>query len=454
MPLLSDQTLICRRPAELLQNLIRFNTTNPPGDEAACIAYINNLLTEAGLETTILARDPGRPNLITRLTGQGDAPPLLLYGHADVVTAENQVWRYPPFEGTIAEGCVWGRGALDMKGGLAMMLAACLRAKAENLALPGDIVLAVLSDEESGGDYGAKYLVNNHACLFKGIRYAIGELGGYSLRLGGQKFYMIMVAEKKLCWMKVTVRGPGGHGSIPLRGGAMAKLAQVLQQLEWRRLPVHITPVVRRMLDTMLPVLPDSTSPVIRRLLNPALTDSALAQLDESWQFLDPLLHNTVNATIVHGGHKINVIPSEISLQLDGRLLPGCTPEDMVRELREITGGQFEFELIQHGADPGEPDMGLFDTLAEILRKADPGCYPVPLLLSGCTDGHFFSQLGIQTYGYMPMNLPPEIEVSKLIHAADERIPVEALTFGAEAIYQVLQRFGNLKNIAAEKPDI
>jgi len=441
MPPISDQSLIYRRPAELLQNLIRFNTTNPPGDEAACITYINNLLTEAGLVTTILARAPGRPNLITRLAGKGDAPPLLLYGHADVVTAANQTWRHPPFAGKIADGCVWGRGALDMKGGLAMMLAACLRARAENLALPGDVVLAVLSDEESGGDYGAKYLVNDHADIFKGIRYAIGELGGYTLYLGGKKFYMIMVAEKKLCWMKVTVRGPGGHGSIPLRGGAMAKLAQLLRQLERQRLPAHITPVVRRMIETMRTVLPDSTSSALRRLLNPALTDHTLDQLEQSWQFLDPLLHNTVNATIVNGGSKINVIPSEITLELDGRLLPGCTPADMINELREITGGQFAFEIIQHGADPGGPDMGLFDTLAEILRAADPDGFPVPLLLSGCTDGHFFAQLGIQTYGFMPMNLPPEIEVSKLIHAADERIPVEALTFGTEAIYQALQRF-------------
>jgi len=438
---ISDQSTIYRRPVELLQNLIRFNTTNPPGCEAACITYINNLLTGAGFETTILARDPGRPNLVTRLTGQGNAPPLLLHGHVDVVTAESQAWRYPPFEGKIADGCVWGRGALDMKGGLAMMLAACLRARAENLALPGDIVLAVLSDEESGGDYGAKYLVENYANLFEGIRYAIGEFGGYTLRLGGQKFYMIMVAEKKLCWMKATVRGPGGHGSIPLRGGAMAKLAQLLQQLEQHRLPVHITPVVRRMLETMLPVLPDSTASVLRRLLNPALTDNTLDQLDESWQFLDALLHNTVNATIVHGGKKINVIPSEITLQLDGRLLPGYGPADMIDELRAITGGQFEFELIQHGADSGDPDMGLFETLAEILREADPDGIPVPLLLSGCTDGQFFSRLGIQTYGFLPMNLPAEIEVSKLIHAADERIPVEAITFGTEAIYKALQRF-------------
>ena len=162
------------RPVELLQNLIRFDTTNPPGNEAACIGYIDDVLTDAGFETMILARDETRTNLVTRLAGQGHAPPLLMYGHVDVVTTECQEWTHPPFEGTVADGYIWGRGTLDMKGAVAMMMAALMRAKAQDLALPGDVVLAVVSDEEAGGEYGARYLVENHAELFDGIRYAIG----------------------------------------------------------------------------------------------------------------------------------------------------------------------------------------------------------------------------------------------------------------------------------------
>jgi acetylornithine deacetylase/succinyl-diaminopimelate desuccinylase-like protein len=158
---------IYKRPAELLQRLIQFDTTNPPGNEAACIGFINNLLTKAGVETKVLGRTPERPNLVTWLHGQGNAPPLLLYGHVDVVTTANQKWQYPPFEGRVADGFVWGRGTLDIKGGVAMMVAAFLRARAENLSLPGDVVLTIVSDEEAGGEYGAKYLVENYADPFK-----------------------------------------------------------------------------------------------------------------------------------------------------------------------------------------------------------------------------------------------------------------------------------------------
>jgi len=180
--------IIYQRPAELLQNLIRFDTTNPPGNEAECVSYIGSLLNETGFETTLLAKHPARPNLITRLKGRGMAPPLLLYGHVDVVTTANQNWLHPPFEGKLIEGYVWGRGALDMKGGIAMLLSACLRAKAEGLTPAGDIVLAILSDEEAGGVYGAKYLVENHTEQFNGIHYAIGEFGGFPLYIGNRKF--------------------------------------------------------------------------------------------------------------------------------------------------------------------------------------------------------------------------------------------------------------------------
>ncbi len=434
--------MLYQRPAELLQRLIRFDTTNPPGNEAECIAFINNLLTEAGIETTLLARDPQRPNLIARLKGQGNVPPLLLYGHVDVVTTANQKWQHPPFEGKLVDGYIWGRGALDMKGGVAMMLAAFLRAKAEGVALPGDVVLAIVTDEEAGGDYGARFLVENHAALFDGIRYAIGEFGGFTLHIGGRRFYPIMIAEKQICWLKATVRGPGGHGSLPMRGGAMAKLARLLARLDQTRLPVHITPVARQMFEALSSALPFPTGLLLGQLLNPALADKVLDLLGERGRTFDPLLHNTVNATIVRGGDKVNVIPSEIVVELDGRLLPGHKPEDMMAELRQVLGSEVEVELLRHDPGPAEPDMGLFDTLAGVLREADSTGAAVPLLLSGVTDGRFFSKLGIQTYGFLPMPLPPDFNFAQSIHAADERIPAEAVAFGAEAIYQALQRFG------------
>ena len=430
------------RPVEILQRLIQFNTTNPPGHEAACVGYIRDLLNEAGIESTLVAKDPDRPNLIARLPGEGKMPPLLLYGHVDVVTTENQRWQQAPFEGKLIDGYVWGRGALDMKGGVAMMVAAFMRANAEGLRPPGDIVLAVVSDEEAGGDYGAKFLVKEHADIFKAIKHAIGEFGGFTLTLGGKRFYPIMISEKQVCWMKATVRGQGGHGSMPEKGGATAKLAKFLKALDEKDLPVHVTPATKLMVDAMASALGGLQGFILAQLTNPALTDLVLKTLGSRVRSFYPLFRNTASPTIIHSSDKVNVIPSEISVELDGRLLPGQKPEDMIRELKAIAGDSVEFELIQYEPGPAEPDMTLFNTLADILKEADPEGIPIPLILSGVTDGRFFSQIGIQTYGYLPMTLPEDFNFADVIHAADERVPAAAIEFGAQAIYKALSRFG------------
>src|SRR5258708_3045825 len=227
----SNQPPIYLRPPEILHQLIRFNTTNPPGNEAECIAYINYLLTEVGFETNILARDPMRSNLVARLAGQGNALPLLLYGHIDVVTTENQQWQHPPFEGIEADGYIWGRGALDMKGGVAMMLAALLRAKAENLHLAGDVRLTVVSDDDDGGDYGAKYLVENHADLFKNVRYALGEFGGSTTYIGGTKFYSVIGTVDRGWHVQAAIAGPEWSASRPPTVAASAQRTQMRPHL-------------------------------------------------------------------------------------------------------------------------------------------------------------------------------------------------------------------------------
>ena len=442
MELKNNPSSIYQRPAELLQRLIQFDTTNPPGNEAECINFIKSLLTEAGIETTILGQTPERSNLIAKLPGQGSASPLLLYGHVDVVTTENQQWQHPPFEGKVVDGFVWGRGALDMKGGVAMMLAAFLRAKYEDLKLPGDVILAIVSDEEAGGDFGSKYLVENHPDLFEGIRYAIGEFGGFTFYVGKQRFYPVMIAEKQICWIKATMRGPGGHGSLPVQDGAMAALSRLLERLDRHRLPVHVTPVARLMIETITSAIGGLKGLILNQLTNPLLTDRVINILGENGHIFNSILHNTVSPTILQGSTKINVIPSEVTVELDGRLLPGYHPDDMIAELHQIVGDDIEIEVVLHDPGPTEPDMGLFDLLAGILRQADPDGIPLPFLLSGCTDARFFSQLGIQTYGFLPMTLPEDFNFSQTIHAADERIPVEAIDFGANAIYELLQCFG------------
>ncbi len=429
------------QPLTILQNLLQFDTTNPPGNEAACIAYIQDLLKSAGVEGQILAKSPSRPNLVARLPGEGKSPPLLLYGHVDVVTTENQTWQHPPFAGDIVDGYIWGRGALDMKGGVAMFISAFLRAKTEGLRLPGDLVLAVVSDEENGGDFGARFLVEEHTQVFKDIRYALGEFGGFNMSIGGKRFYPIQVAEKQICWTKVTARGPGGHGSMPVRGGAMAKMAEILRRLDTKRPPVHITPVARQMFSAISSKLGGVSGLLLGQLPNPALTDRLLNLLGKRGSAFAPLVRNTASPTILHASSKVNVIPGEVSLELDGRLLPGFGPQDMVSELRQILGPDAQIDVLRYDPGPAEPNMAWFETLGGVLREADPQGTPIPLLLSGVTDGRFFSRLGIQTYGFLPMQLPDDFNFTATIHAADERIPVQSLDFGAKAIYAALSRY-------------
>ncbi len=427
-------------PVRILQDLIRFRTVNPPGDEAACLRYVHGLLRDAGIEARMIGPTPERQNLVARLPGRGTRPPFLMYGHADVVDTAGQKWTHPPFEGVIEDGCVWGRGALDMKGAIAMMLSALLRLKHEGHTPEGDIVLAVVCDEENGGTHGARYLVERHPDLFTGVRHAISEIGGFSMPVSGVRFYPVTVAEKQRCPLEIVVRGPGGHGSLPLHGGAMARLGEVVRRLDSRRLPVRITPMVRACLQAMARALPFPVSAVFRLLLAPWLTDAVLHALGPKGRFFDPLLHNTVNATIVRGGDAINVIPAEVHLGLDGRLLPGLAPEMLATDVRNLLGPGAEVRIVDYEASSADADMGLFTTLSEVLKEGDPEAVPIPFVLAGVSDARFFGTLGIQTYGFTPLSLPPGLDFSALIHAADERVPVGALAFGAEAIHRLLRR--------------
>jgi acetylornithine deacetylase/succinyl-diaminopimelate desuccinylase-like protein len=427
-------------PVELTRELIRFDTTNPPGNEGACIDHVRGMLAQAGIESEIYALDENRPNLIARLDGTGNGSPLLLYGHVDVVPTAGQQWSRPPFAGDLVDGVVWGRGALDMKSGVAMMIVAFLRAKAEGSVPPGGVVLAILSDEERGGDFGAQFLAEQHPEAFAGARHALGEVGGISIHLAGRRLYPIQVAEKQMCQVQATVRGPGGHAARPMRGGAMARLGKMLRDLDRRRLPVHVTPVARRMVEAMATALPRANAMVLRRLLDPRTCDAALRLLGERGRMLEPTLRNTVNATIVRGGSAVNVIPSEVVVEMDGRVLPGFGPEEMLAEVREIVGEDIELEVIRFDAGPAHADLSFFDTLAAVLTELDSDAVPFPMLLPAVTDARHLSPLRIQTYGFMPVLLPRDFPVGTLAHAADERVPAEAVRFGAEAVYRAVQR--------------
>jgi acetylornithine deacetylase/succinyl-diaminopimelate desuccinylase-like protein len=423
-------------PVALAQQLIRFDTTNPPGGEGPCVRFVEALLREAGLETRMLARDEERPNLVARLPGARAVPPLLLHGHVDVVSADQPGWTKPPFAGLLEDGCLWGRGALDMKGGLAMILSALLRVAAGDERLPGDVVLAVLSDEETGGDDGAGFLVDEHAELFDGVRYALGEGGGATLELSGLRLYPIVVAEKAYAQVRATVHGPGGHGSLPRAGGTMAALGRLLDRLDGNRLPLRVTPVARLMVESLA-----DRRPELRDLLDEAAHDRRLEQLGTQGLILDATLHNTANPTVVRAGVLANVVPTDASVLLDCRALPGLDMDELLAELREVTGEDVELELInlEEGSGP-VADVTLLEELSEVARALDPDAVPVPMLDPGITDARFFARLGIQSYGFLPMKLPDGFNRYALVHGPDERVPVETLTAGANVLYRALPR--------------
>jgi acetylornithine deacetylase/succinyl-diaminopimelate desuccinylase-like protein len=427
-------------PAELLQQLIRFDTTNPPGNEADCIAFVRGLLDDAGIESEVYAKLPERPNLVARIEG-GDRPPLLLQGHVDVVTTAGQNWLRPPFGGELVDGYVWGRGAVDMKGPVAMLVSAFLRAKREATSLPGDVILAVLADEEGGGDLGARFLAEEHGQLFEGVRYALSEFGAFSLEVSGRRFYPIQVSEKQICWLKATIHGKGGHGAMVNRGGTMARLGRLLRDLDRKRLPIHVTPVVREYVEQMAAELPRPKRDLLLSTLKARLADAALRAMGQEGRRLEASLRNTANATIIRASDKINVVPSTIEVELDTRALPGFTPEQVIAEVRDLIGTDIELELVRYDPGPAAPDLTLFDQLAGVMRELDPDGIPVPFMQPGVTDARFFAPLGIQTYGFVPLRLPPEFDFLSVVHAADERVPVSALEFGAEAIFRALQRF-------------
>lgn len=428
---------------DLLSRLVRIDTTNPPGNERPAIELIADHLRQAGVDFQLIAADPARPNLVARIPGGGAAPPLLLHGHVDVVPVADQTWSKDPFGGEVAGGFVWGRGTLDMKGPVVMMLDAVLRIAAEPVPPAGDVVFCVLADEEMFGTVGARYLVSHHPDLFAGVRYAIGEFGGFPFRFDGTRFYPIQIAERIGVGFELVIEGTPGHGSMPIRGGAMAQLGRILTALDRNPLPVHITPPTRMMVDALVAHTSGPTRWVLSRLGDERTAGAALSVLRSRLGIFEPLFRNTVSPTVVRGGDKHNVIPARVTLGLDGRMLPGFTPEEFADEVRRVVGPGCSIEVITDGSTtPGEPDLGLFDLLSDALVEHDPEAVPIPFLLPAVTDGRWFAQLGIQPYGYTPISLPDGFDFQKTVHGADERIPIEALEFGANVLTAVLRRYG------------
>jgi acetylornithine deacetylase/succinyl-diaminopimelate desuccinylase-like protein len=418
----------------ICRDLLRIDTSNPgdhsgPGERAAA-EHVAALLAEVGLEPQLLESHPKRTSVVARIAGADKSrPALLVHGHLDVVPAHAPDWQHDPFSGELADGCLWGRGAVDMKDMDAMILAVVRQRLREHRPPARDVVLVFTADEEAGGAWGARWLVENHAGLFEGVTEAVGEVGGFSLTLGRRRMYLLQVAEKGIAWMRLTARGTAGHGSMINRDNAVTELAEAIGRLGRHEWPVRLLPSVQAFLEGAAEALDIDFSPN-----DPALL---LSKLGSIARITGATLRNTANPTGLRAGYKVNVIPQTATAEVDGRFLPGY--EDEFRaELDRILGPAITRELIHTDiALETTPDGALYEAMTSALVTEDPDATVIPYCLSGGTDAKSFSRLGIRCFGFAPLRLPPDLDFSGMFHGVDERVPVDGLRFGT----RVLDRF-------------
>ncbi|EPD96398.1 M20/M25/M40 family metallo-hydrolase [Streptomyces albus] len=420
---------------ELCRDLIRIDTSNygnneGPGERKAA-EYVAEKLAEVGLEPQIIESRPGRASTVARIAGEDPSrPALLIHGHTDVVPANADDWTHHPFSGEIADGCVWGRGAVDMKDMDAMTLAVVRDRMRTGRKPPRDIVLAFLADEEAGGVYGARHLVDNHADLFEGVTEAIGEVGGFSFTVNEQlRLYLIETAQKGMHWMKLTVDGTAGHGSMTNNDNAITELCEAVARLGRHKFPVRVTKTVRSFLDEL--------SDALGIELDPEDMEETLARLGGIAKIIGATLQNTAAPTQLGAGYKVNVIPGQATAHVDGRFLPGHE-EEFLADLDRLLGPRVKREDV-HADKALETtfDGALVEAMQSSLRAEDPIARAVPYMLSGGTDAKSFDDLGIRCFGFAPLKLPPELDFAGMFHGVDERVPVDGLQFGV----RVLDRF-------------
>jgi acetylornithine deacetylase/succinyl-diaminopimelate desuccinylase-like protein len=427
-----------------LQALIRIDTTNPPGNETPAAEYLAQLFRQAGLSPSLVGIEPRRQNVIVRLKGTGEKPPLLLAAHLDVVTAEPESWKHPPFAGEIHDGYVWGRGAIDMKHMAIMSAMVVCRLKQEGVTPARDLIFAGVADEEAGCDNGSRWLVDNHAELVR-AEYALGESGGFSVRMNGRVIYPIQVAEKGAVWMKLRATGRPGHGSLPRENNAVARLGHAVAKLAETRLPSHRTRVVERYLAAVAKTQPFIARLLLPRLYSPSVAKFLLGKLPDRGvaAALSAVLSNTAVPTVLRAGSKVNVVPGFAEALVDGRSLPGQTAQDLVREIKDVIGHDIDID-VERDMPPVEiePQSPLWDHMVAALKKHDPEAVPVPYLMPGFTDAKSWSRLGTRCYGFMPVRFPDDgTRFADLFHGHDERIPVDGLKWGCEVLYDVVRGF-------------
>ena len=417
---------------DLLQRLIRVDTTNPPGNETAAAELLRDYLEANGIECELIAKVPERANLVARIPG-GDGPSLLFLGHTDVVLADPAEWSVPPFSGELRDGMVWGRGALDMKSEVAANAVAMASLAREGFRPSGDLIFAATADEEAGAGFGLEWLCEEHPEAVR-CDFAINEGGGDRVELeDGRVLFQATVAEKMTAPFRLLVHGRSGHASVPrIADNALVNATALIDRIAAYQPEPQLGPEVEHFLRVVLDEVPPANQAVERLTgLSPVVA-----------VVVDALLGPTFSPTIISASRKRNVIPALCEIEVDCRLLPGQHPEHVEPMIRAVLGGDvdYEFEWIEaRGGTRSSLDTPLWRALEEWVAEAEPGAMAAPLACVGFTDSHWLREaFGTVAYGFFPSSgeLPPEVAAS-LIHSADERIPVADIELGVDWLRHV-----------------
>lgn len=441
-----DWTAVQEETVRHLQAMIRMNTVNPPGNEIAVARYLESTLKAAGIETQLFEPAPGRAAFVARLRGNGAKQPVILMAHMDVVGVEQDKWTVDPFGAVIKDGYVYGRGAIDDKGMLAANLETMLLLKRHVVDAGGtlsrDVIFVANSDEEAGGDWGMGWLIEHHPELVR-AEFALNE-GGRTRIVQGRPLYMAVQNTEKLSHVvEVVAKGPGGHASVPLRQNVIFRLGRALSAIGAHREPVYVTPTTREFFSQLSKVWPSKLEK--QAMADVASRDSGRqqrgARVLANIPVYDAVLRNGISATIVAGGIRSNVIPTEATATLNIRTLPGLSLDSVLRRLaRVVNDSLVEFRVTDRSEDAPASDFSspMFTAIAEATKAVNPQMVVVPYLSTGATDSARLRKMGMQAYGILPFPMNQDDE--DRMHGNDERVPLESLLFGTKVIYGAMWR--------------
>jgi acetylornithine deacetylase/succinyl-diaminopimelate desuccinylase-like protein len=421
----------------LLQELIRLDTVNPPGNETAAAEHLRGYLEQSGVACELYAKVPDRANLVARIPGSGDGPRLLLLSHTDTVLADPQEWALDPWSGELRDGEVWGRGALDMKGQVAASAVAMASLAREGFEPAGDLIFAACADEEVGAGFGLQWLVEAHPEAVR-AEYCINEGGGDRLILDGRVFYVCSTAEKMSAPFRLTVNGRSGHASRPgIADNALVKAAPLIERLGAFRDEPEVGPELAAFLLAVCGEVPRAEDAITAaRRVHPLAGD-----------IVEPLLGTTLAPTMAEASMKRNVIPNRCELTVDCRILPGHTQADVEAKVASLLeGAEYELEWIEaQGGTRSPVDTPLWDVIEAFVAETEPDAQAVPLLVAGFTDSHWVREaFGTVAYGFFPMRTMDSELAARLIHSADERIDLDDLELGVRFLRHAAEHVASL----------